>query len=364
MTEYRIPLYRPSLEGNETKYVLECLETSWISGRGPFVAKFEAQFAGKLKVRHGLATCNGTAALHLALAGLGIGPGDEVILPTLTYVASANAVAYTGAVPVFVDCLRDTWQMDPLQIRDSITPKTKVIMAVHLYGQPCDMDAIMALAARYDLFVIEDCAEAFGSSYRGQPVGSFGHVAAFSFFGNKTVTTGEGGMVLSNDPHIMERCRRLRGHGLVQGREYWHDLIGFNYRMSNIAAAIGLAQLERADELVRGKRQLAERYFARLSHLPLLFHRETAPAVHAYWMVSALARSQSERDALRRHLAAEGIETRPVFHPLHSMGIHQARVSSTTAAEDIAARGLSLPSWPDMPESDFNFVCRSVEGFF
>jgi perosamine synthetase len=364
MADYRVPLYRPSLRGKETQYVLECLETSWISGRGHFVGEFEAQFAARLGVRHGLATCNGTAALHLAVTGLGIGAGDEVIVPTLTYVASANAISYTGAVPVFVDCTRDTWQLDPLRIHESITPKTKAIMAVHLYGQPCDMDAIMALAARYHLLVIEDCAEAFGASYRGQPVGSFGNSAAFSFFGNKTITTGEGGMVLANDEHIMERCRRLRGQGLVPGREYWHDLLGFNYRMSNVAAAIGLAQLERGDELVRLKRDLAERYFARLSHFPLTFHREAAHTVHAYWMVSVLTRSDAERDNLRRHLAASGIETRPVFYPLHTMGIHHSRISSKTVAEDIAARGLNLPSWPDMPESDFDWICRAIDDFF
>ena len=364
MTEFRVPLSRPSLKGNEARYVLECVETSWISARGRFVGAFESEFAARLDVRHALATCNGTAALHLAVAGLGITSGDEVIVPTLTYVASANAIAYAGAVPVFVDCEAQTWQIDPRRIAESITPRTKAIMVVHLYGQTCDMDAILRIADRHRLLVIEDCAEAFGATYRGRPAGSFGHIAAFSFFGNKTITTGEGGMVVSNDEHLIGRCRRLRGQGLATGREYWHDVIGYNYRMSNVAAAIGLAQLERADELVDAKRALAERYFRRLGHLSLDFHREVPGTVHAFWMVSALARDAGERDQLRRHLGAAGIETRPVFHPIHSMGLHANRLVGPTVADDIAARGLNLPSWPDIDDEAFELVCRAAEAFY
>jgi perosamine synthetase len=364
MAEYRVPLYRPSLKGNESRYVLECLETSWISARGRFVGEFEHAFAAKLGIRHALAACNGTAALHLAVAGLGIAPGDEVIVPTLTYVASANAIAYAGGVPVFADCLRPTWQIDPQDIRDRITSKTKAIMVVHVYGQPCDMDPILDIAQRHGLFVIEDCAEAFGAFYGGKPVGGFGHVAAFSFFGNKTITTGEGGMVVSNDDRLIERCRRLRGQGLTPGREYWHDVIGYNYRMSNVTAAIGLAQLERADELVSAKRVLAERYFERLARLPLEFHREVPATVHAYWMVSALTRDAAERNALRRHLVTAGVETRPAFHPVHTMGLYPHRFERQTIAEDIAARGLNLPSWPDLGDDEFDLVCRTVHEFY
>jgi perosamine synthetase len=226
------------------------------------------------------------------------------------------------------------------------------------------MDAILDIADRHRLFVIEDCAEAFGASYRGRPAGSLGHVAAFSFFGNKTITTGEGGMVVSDDEHLIERCRRLRGQGLATGREYWHDVIGYNYRMSNVAAAIGLAQLERADELVSAKRALAERYFRRLAHLPLEFHREAPGTVHAFWMVSALARNAGERDRLRSHLAAAGVETRPVFHPVHTMGLHPSRLEGKTVAEDLAARGLNLPSWPDIDDEAFELVCRAAEDFY
>jgi perosamine synthetase len=342
MSEIIVPLSRPSLKGNETRYVLECLETSWISGRGRFVIEFEQQFAAKIGGGHALATCNGTAALHLAIAAVGIGPGDEVIVPTLTYIASVNAIARVGATPVFADCLPDTWQIDPEEVASRVTSKTKAIVAVHLYGQSCDMDRLMTIARRHDLFVIEDCAEAFGTRYRNRPAGLFGNIAAFSFFGNKTITTGEGGMVISRDDALIDRCRRLRGQGLVPGREYWHDRIGYNYRMSNIAAAIGLAQLERSDELLYLKRQLAEKYFQRLSRLPLTLHREIPGTVHSYWMVSVLARNEPERDALRRHLAEHAIETRPLFYPVHTMGIYPHYFREKTVAEEVAARGLNL----------------------
>ena len=357
------PLYRPSLKGNETRYLSECLESSWISGGG-FVIEFERQFAAKLGDGHALATCNGTAALHLAMMALGIGPGDEVIVPTLTFIAAVNAVAYVGATPVFADCLPDTWQIDPDDVVGRITPKTKAIVAVHLYGQPCDMDRIMAIARRHGLVVIEDCAEAFGARYANRSVALFGSIAAFSFNGNKTITTGQGGMVVSRDDALIDRCRRLRAQGLVPGREYWHDRIGYNYLMSNVAAAIGLAQLERSDELLHLKRQLAEKYFRCLSHLPLEFHREALGTRHTYWMVSALARNESERDGFRRHLAKAGIDTRSLFHPAHTMGIYPHNFRKKTVAEDVAARGLNLPSWPDMNEEEFDLVSRSIEEFF
>lgn len=197
MSQYQIPIYRPDLNGNEKKYVTECLDTSWISSRGLFVNEFEARFAARINVEHAASVCNGTAALHVALMALGIGPGDEVIVPTLTYIAAVNAIAYTGATPVFADSLPSTWQIDPEDIRRHITARTRAIMPVHLYGQSCDMDSIVAIANEHRLFVVEDCAEAFGALYKGRHVGTFGDVATFSFFGNKTITTGEGGMVVS-----------------------------------------------------------------------------------------------------------------------------------------------------------------------
>ena len=227
MPEY-IPVYQPFLNGNEKKYVNECLDTSWISSKGEFVSEFESQFAKYIGSNYAVSVCNGTVAIHLALLALGIGPGDEVIVPSLTYIASVNAITYTGAVPVFVDSLQDTWQMNPEDILKKITTKTRAIMVVHLYGHPCEMDEICSIAKKYDIYIIEDCAEAIGSKYKGQMVGSFGDIAAFSFFGNKTITTGEGGMVVTNDQTLHDRASHFKGQGLAKYREYWHDVIGYN----------------------------------------------------------------------------------------------------------------------------------------
>mgnify|MGYP000636360975 FL=1 len=257
---YKIPVYQPSLTGNEKKYVNDCLDSNWISSKGKYVSLFEKEFANYLHVDYATGVCNGTVALHLALIALGIGTGDEVIVPTLTYIASVNAIAYTGARPVFVDSLPDTWQIDPQEVRRSITPQTKAIMAVHLYGHPCEMSVLKEIADEHRLFLIEDCAEAIGSKYQGRHVGTFGDVATFSFYGNKTITTGEGGMVITNDQTIFERAVHFKGQGLAKYRQYWHDVIGYNYRMTNICAAIGLAQLERIDDILSKKCRIAELY--------------------------------------------------------------------------------------------------------
>ena len=361
---HKIPVYKPSLEGNEKKYVLECIESSWISSKGHFVSDFEEKFAARIGVEHAASVCNGTVALHLAMLALGVGPGDEVIVPTLTYIASANAIAYTGATPVFVDSMADTWQMDPADIRRNITPKTKAIMVVHLYGQSCDMDAIAAIAQEFRLFVVEDCAEAFGTLFKGRHVGTFADIGAFSFFGNKTITTGEGGMVVSNDKTLMERARHFKGQGLAAHREYWHDVIGYNYRMTNIAAAIGLAQLERADDLIAKKRSLAEYYKKSLAGLPLRFQEEAPETFHTYWMVSILVEHADLREPLRHYLADAGIETRPVFYPVHTMPIYAKAYRKHPVAEDLAWRGINLPSWPGMGFDELNAVCSALTTFF
>ena len=309
----KIPIYRPDLSGNEKRYVTECMDTSWISSRGRFVGEFESGFAEKIGVEHSASVCNGTVALHLALEALGIGSGDEVIVPTLTYIASANAIRYTGATPVFVDSVRDTWQIDPEDVKRNINSRTRAIMPVHLYGQACDMDSLREIAVAHNLYIIEDCAEAIGTLYKGRHVGTFGNIATFSFFGNKTMTTGEGGMVVSNDKTLIERARHLKGQGLAAHREYWHDVVGFNYRMTNIQAAIGLAQLERVDEFIEKKRVLSKKYRKALSHTPVKFHEEAPGTKHSYWMFSILAENSEQRDQLRESLAAAGVETRPLF---------------------------------------------------
>lgn len=364
MSQYKIPIYQPDLGGNEKKYVNECLDTSWISSRGRFVTEFESRFATRIGVEHAVTVSNGTVALHLALMALGIGPGDEVIVPTLTYIASANSIAYTGATPVFVDSRRDTWQIDPEDVRRHITPRTRAIMPVHLYGQACDMDALIAIAREHRLFIVEDCAEAFGTLYKGRHVGTFGDISTFSFFGNKTITTGEGGMVVSNDKTLIERARHLKGQGLAAHREYWHDVVGYNYRMTNIQAAIGLAQLERADEFIGRKRDLAEHYRAALQDLPVECHTEAPDTVHSYWMFSILVQNADLRDPLRLHLANAGIETRPLFFPMHTMPMYARNYRKHSVAEDLAWRGINLPSWPGLSGEQVATVASVIRSFF
>ncbi len=364
MNSYRIPVYRPDLGGNEKAYVMECLESSWISSKGRFIGEFEHRFAKRVGAAHATSVCNGTVALHLALVALGIGPGDEVIVPTLTYIASANAVAYTGATPVFADSLSATWQIDPEDVARKITPRTKAIMAVHLYGHPCDMDALMALCRSHRLFLVEDCAEAIGTAYKGRNVGTFGDVATFSFFGNKTITTGEGGMVLTSDRTIIERARHFKGQGLATHREYWHDVVGFNYRMTNICAALGVAQLERADTFIERKRQIATLYRAGLRGAPVTMHAEAADATHSYWMVTVLVDDPAERDALRHHLAERGIETRPAFNPIHTMPMYSQRYQRNPVSEDIAWRGINLPSFPGLADAEVEEVCGAIHGYY
>ena len=362
--DYKIPVYRPSLDGNEKKYVNQCLDSSWISSKGEFVGCFEQRFSERIGVQHAATVCNGTVALHLALVALGIGPGDEVIVPTLTYVASVNAITYTGATPVFVDSLRSTWQIDPEDVVRHITPRTRAIMAVHLYGQSSDMEKLVKITKNHHLFLIEDCAEAFGTYYGDQHVGLFGDISTFSFFGNKTITTGEGGMVVTNDKTLNERVRHLRGQGLAAHREYWHDVVGYNYRMTNIAAAIGVAQLERADELIARKKNLAKLYTYGLKDLPVQVHPEESGTTHSYWMVSILVNHADLRDKLRQHLARAGIETRPLFYPVHTMPAYSRNFRRHSVAEDLSWRGINLPSFPSLTDDEVFYICGEVRKFY
>jgi len=360
----QIPVYRPSLRGREKEYVLDCLESTWISSKGKYIKQFEEGFASYLHLKHAAGVCNGTVALHLALVALGIGPGDEVIVPTFTYVASVNAITFTGATPVFVDSLASTWQMDPEDVARKVTPKTRAIMVVHLYGHPCDMDALQRIARERKLLLVEDCAEAFGSKYHGAYAGTFGSVAAFSFFGNKTITTGEGGMVTTNDEAIYDRILRYRGQGLAKQREYWHDVIGDNYRMTNICAAIGLAQLERADALIARKREIVELYNAGLRGVPVTPQGEESGMVNSYWMYTVLVPNASVRDPFRDHLLRAGIETRPTFYPIHTMPMYAQNRRSHPVAEDLCLRGVNLPSFPDLTEQEVALVCSEIRKFF
>lgn len=352
-----IPVYEPSLSGNEKKYVMDCLDSNWISSKGKYVSLFEESFSQYIGIKHSLTVCNGTVGLHLALVTLGIGEGDEVIVPTLTYVASVNTIVYTGAIPVFVDSLPDTWQIDPEDVERHITGNTKAIIAVHLYGHPCDMDKLRKIAKEHRLFLIEDCAEAIGSRYMNQHVGTFGDIGVFSFYGNKTITTGEGGMLVTNDQTLYERSLHFRGQGLAKYRQYWHDVIGYNYRMTNICAAIGLAQLEKVEETLEKKHQIASWYKEMLSQTLFEVQPEIGDIVHSYWMVCTLVPEIQQRDFIRDKLLEFGIETRPVFYPIHMMPMYSHRYQRHKVAEDIGWRGINLPSYPNLSYSQVRYIC-------
>ena len=360
----RIPVYRPDLSGNEKAYVNQCLDSTWISSKGEFIERFHRGFAQRIGAPESIPVCNGTVAIHLPLVALGVGPGDEIIVPSLTYVAAVNAIRYVGATPVFADSDLRTWQVDPADVEARITPRTKAILAVHLYGQACDMTALCALARRKGLLVVEDCAEAFGTKIGDQHVGTFGDAASFSFFGNKTITTGEGGMVVMRDPAAHRLALKLRGQGLADTREYWHDVVGYNYRMTNICAAIGLAQLERADQFLARKRAIAQQFATQLAGLPLSVHGEAPGTTHSYWMISVATDDAAQRDLLRHTLRLAGIETRPLFHPVHTMPMYAAGQTGLARAIDLSQRGINLPSWPGMSDEEVRSIAEAIRAHF
>jgi perosamine synthetase len=337
---------------------------SWLRGTR-YVSRFEAAFAEFCGVQHAIACCNGTAALHLALTALGIGPGDEVLVPTLTFVATANAVVQCGARPVFVDAEPATWNLDPALIEAKITARTKAIVVVHLYGHPVDMDPIVALARRQGLWVVEDAAQAYGAEYKGRKAGVLGHVAAFSFYGNKSITTGEGGMVTTNDTAVARRVRQLKDHGRDPRRHYWYPVLGYNYRMTNVAAAIGLAQLEKSAWHLARRREVTAWYREQLREVPwVVWQPEQAWARHAYWMFSIVLDESValQRDEVIARLLQQGVETRPVFYPLHQLPPYQDSClgESFPVAERVAERGISLPTWAGLTYEDVSYVCNCL----
>lgn len=357
----RIPIYQPDLSGKEREYVLECLDSTWISSKGRFIQEFEGGFADFVGAPHAISVCNGTVALHLALLALGIGQGDEVIVPSLTYIASVNAIHYVGATPVFCDSLSGTWQMDPADVERRITPRTRAIMAVHLYGGACDMPKLMALCKQHGLKLVEDCAEAIGTRLDDRHVGTFGDVSTFSFFGNKTITTGEGGMVVCREPALDSLLRRLRGQGLAANQEYWHDIVGYNYRMTNICAAIGLAQLERVNVVLEQKIRLAGSYRRALADAPVTFQSSSSGEIASHWMITILAPDQASRNLVRKALANAGIETRPTFPLVHDMPMYLDPSIQLPSAKDISKRGINLPSWHKLEDETVDEIAGIIK---
>ncbi|MDR1685065.1 MAG: DegT/DnrJ/EryC1/StrS family aminotransferase [Desulfovibrio sp.] len=369
----KIPVCSPLLAGNELAYVTEAVSAGWISSAGKYVTEFENAFAAYCGVKHGIAVCNGTAALHLALAALGVGPGDEVIVPDFTMIASAFAVCYTGAKPVFVDADARTWNIDASRVEAKITSRTKALMPVHIFGNPCDMAALRQIAGRCSLAVLEDAAEAHGAEHAGLKTGKLGDLAAFSFFANKNITTGEGGMVVTDDEELARRCRRHKNlcFPLDAPRTYLHDAVGFNYRMSNLHAALGLAQTERADHYRKLRMSHGLLYRELLFSVPGVVLQEEQPeGTSVFWMNGLCVRREEYghgRDELVAHLADKGVETRLFFNGMHrqpALRKFGCDCSGEYPASDfLADNGFYLPSGSGLEEADIRMICACIRDF-
>lgn len=364
----RIPVASADLSGNEEKYVLEALRSTWISSTGGFVDRFEREFAEVCGTRTSIGVANGTLALHLALMTMDLRPGDEVIVPSLTYIATANAVRYCGAEPVFVDVDPATWCMDPALLEEAITRKTKGVIPVHLYGHPADMDAINRVAATHGLWVVEDAAESHLATYKGRPTGSLGRIGVFSFYGNKLITSGEGGAVTIDDEALAHRARLLKGQGVDPDRRYFFPITGYNYRLTNLACAILCAQMERAPAIVARRKEIFARYRAALQGVPGIgFQPQATWANPAPWLfcvtVDETAYGRS-REALMEALAATGIDTRPFFIPLHRLPPFRkesaARREALPITDRLAASGLNLPTFNALGNDDVDLIARKV----
>ena len=365
-----IPVCEPTLKGNERKYVLECLETNWISSKGKYIDLFETEFSSYCNRRFGVACSSGTAALHLALAALGIGPGDEVIVPTFTMIATCNAVLYCGATPVLVDAGEEDWCIDVGRIEEKTTGRTRAIIPVHIYGHPCDMDPILDLAEKYGLSVVEDAAEAIGAEYKGRRIGSLSDAACFSFYANKTVTTGEGGMVVTDSEEVAARLRKLRDQAF-SARRFLHDEMGFNYRMTNIQAAIGAAQMEYIDELVDariGNAGLYDMMLGEVEGVGLPPRKESVRNVH--WMYGILIEDEFgiSRSEVMACLGDRGIGTRSFFHGMHrqpAYGNLENRVpdwrSEFPVSDELTRKGMYLPSGGSLSESERDRVVDCIK---
>ncbi len=355
--DFHIPIVAPNLKGNEFKYLVDAFLSSWISSSGHYIQRFERNFSAYCGCSHGVAVSNGTAALHLALVALGIGPGDEVIVPDLTFAAPINTVIHCGATPIIVDVQKDSWCIDPIEIEKAITKKTKVILPVHLYGQPCEMDKIMAIAKKHNLFVVEDCAEAHGATYGGKKVGSFGDINCFSFFGNKVLTTGEGGMCITHSLELDEKMRVLRDHGMNKNKKYWHDVVGYNYRMTNLQAAIGVAQLERINATLKEREDVERKYREVLSSIDFIeFQKDNLPNRRKItWLVTALI-NDGNRDLYMESMKKAGIDVRPFFYPLSDMDIYKKYVFSNKVSKSLSNKGLSLPTAIDLSDDIYERI--------
>lgn len=358
----RIPILEPQLTGNELEYVTECIKSNWISSQGEYVTRFEKMFESMHPGMHALCVSNGTVALHLALVSMGIKAGDEVLVPDITFAATINAVLYCNATPVICEIDPASWCIDVGEAAKLVTSKTKAILPVHLYGQVCHIENLKDFAKLNQLILIEDCAEALGSSWMGEVVGTFGDASIFSFFGNKTISTGEGGMILFKDIEIYKKAKILRDHGMAPSRRYWHESIGFNYRLTNLQAAIGVAQMERLPNILRKKREIALMYSTGLENVATIrkFPLNQDNVIHSNWLYTILLDEKVDRDALITRLMNRGIDTRPVFYPLHEMPPYKAfkRSEILHNSKCISKHGISLPSSTTLEKEEIDYVIR------
>ena len=361
-SNYRIPVLEPSLQGNELKYVTDCISSNWISSQGKYVHLFENTFEDKFNGYKALSVTSGTTALQLALLALGIREGDEVILPDLTFAATINAVIHVGAKPVICEINNSTWCIEPREIRKLINQKTKAIIAVHLYGQPCDMASLCSICNEHKLFLIEDCAEAIGSKFEGKYVGTFGDASAFSFFGNKTITTGEGGMLVLKHQHNYRRAKLIRDHGMSKSKKYWHEVVGHNFRLTNLQAAVGVAQMERFDEIINRKIEIHRRYYNFFSnHLDIIeIQHLKSNTLHSNWLFGVVISNNNNRDEIIERLLSIGIETRPFFHCMSEMDIYKSYKKSKNIkiSNYISLNGLSLPSGVSITNIQIDAICE------
>ena len=359
-----IPISQPTIGDNEIQYVTDAIKSGWVSSLGKYIDLFEEKFAKYCGTKYAIATSNGTTALHLTLASLGIKSGDEVIIPNFTFIATANAVKYTGAKVVTVDINQDSLCISTKAIISAITPKTKAIIPVHIYGHPAEMDLIIRIAKKNKLFVIEDAAEAHGAEINNKRVGGIGDAGVFSFYGNKIITSGEGGMITTNDQTLYEKIRYLRDHAMSKHKKYWHTEIGFNYRMTNLQAALGLAQFYRIDEIITKKKQIFNWYKNYLNgELNLKLNFERNGVKNVFWVICVEINgiNEKERDDLIKKLKNKNIDSRPYFYPISDMPMYDE--CDTPITHSTYKRGLNLPSYFDLNENQVEYICKSLKEF-
>tara|TARA_B100000029_G_scaffold215849_1_gene213657 strand:- start:1379 stop:2506 length:1128 start_codon:yes stop_codon:yes gene_type:complete len=363
--KYKSYLYEPVTGREEKRLVNDCLDTNWISSKGKYIEKFEKKFSSFIKSKYSITASNGTAALHLALLSLGIKKNDEVIVPTFTYISPVNAIKYVGANVKFIDSKLETWQIDETKLEKMISKKTKAVIVPHLYGQVCEIESISKLCKKKKIFLVEDCAEAFGCYYKKKHLGIFGDISTFSFFGSKTITTGEGGMVVTNSKKLADKVFKLKMVGVVKNRYYWHDIIGYNYRMTNICAAIGLGQLIKARNILKKKREVFNNYNLFLKNTNLQMNKEVKNTISSYWLINVFLANKKIRNGLAKYLKRNKIETRNTFNLVHNMPMYfkKRQKNLFPNAQILSDTGLSLPSGPNLSKSEIRKISFLVKNY-